>query len=163
MKEEKKMNKELSYLYNDDIEAALNALSEFIEGVIIPSKLEPSAIQALTHVHLALRRMPYSTTGVYGHISIHLRINEELKYYDISVFEEEIALSDGGSVYTQGVGSDSYSNECFYMQTGGFIEGSDLDIYDWINGASELLNMGASISVDSINGTGGIGWDEKPE
>lgn len=60
MKEEKKMNKELSYLYNDDIEAALNALSEFIEGLIIPSKLEPSTIQALTHVHLVVRRMPYT-------------------------------------------------------------------------------------------------------
>ncbi|NLX91721.1 MAG: hypothetical protein GXZ07_09080 [Firmicutes bacterium] len=157
------MNKELSYLYNDDIKAALNALSEFIEGLIIPSKFEPSTIQALTHVHLVLQRMPYSTTGVFGHISIHLRINEELKYYDINVSEEEIVLFNGGSVYTQGVGSDSNSNKCFYMQTGGFIEGSDLDIYDWINGASELLNMGASISADSFDDTDEIGWDEKPE
>jgi hypothetical protein len=94
-------------------------------------------------------------------LNISHRVNEELRYFSIELFEDEFGPSDGGSIYDPSIGGDSYSSQGFYMQTGGYVNGNSSYIDGWIEEASELLNLGAVISEDSINDLENIDWKEE--
>jgi hypothetical protein len=151
------------YKFDESIAYALADLGQFVEGLFQPVKQSAATLQALARVLLVLRRMPKTTPGVNGAVSIGLERNDELRYCQIEISDDEFGLSDGGSDYDPRIGSDSYSSVNFYMQPGGYIKGCDVDIYDWINGASELLRFGAQVSEDSINDDDGIDWEEYTE
>lgn len=151
-----------NYVFNDNIKNALKNLAEFIERLIVPSKLEALTIQDLARILLVLRRMPYLTPGIEGGIGIVLTEDRDVRYFELRVSEDEFELADGGSVYTEGVGSDSYSTICFYMQPGGYNEGSKNSILNWIENASDLVAMGATLSVDA-EVFGDINWEENTD
>src|SRR5690349_10863673 len=102
----------------DEIIGALSMLQEFVARLIVPRKLSAATIQGLARVLLVLRRMPRTTEGICGSVTISYRCNEELRYYSIDLADGEFGLSDGGSVYDPGVGSDSYCHNRFKLLPG---------------------------------------------
>ena len=61
------------------------------------------------------------------------------------------------------VGSDSYSSDVFCLQPDGVILGSAGEIYDWLDEAAELLNLGALITIEAINDGDEIDWNDAEE
>jgi hypothetical protein len=139
------------YEYGPDVQHMIDNLTEFIEDIISsPANQTAFDLQALVRILLVLRRMPYATPEVDGSISFEYSFGGELRYYSIGNSDGSFSLSDGG--YVRGdYGGDAYSNYGFSMSVGYSPEGSELYMYSWLEGASELFRNGAKISVDQIN------------
>lgn len=148
-----------SFFCDDEVLSALQELTAFVEGLVIPSKMTALTIQGIAQLLVFLRRLPAVTRGVSGTLTIGVS-KPETRYYSISAEEGYVELSDGGAVYDPAVGSDSYSSDCFVMTRNGVDQGGFMDISEWVDGARMLLNAGAVVTVEGFESIDDIDWDE---
>ena len=145
---------------DDTYEWVIDSLKTFSERLIKPRITSTYDIQGLSKLLLALRRLPLTTPGVYIILTVSNRVNEELRYYDLTICAEVFRLCHGGSVYDPAVGSDSYSYDIFSVTPNEIIEGDSYDIVNWIHQARELINLGGGVSVEDNSNNDEIDWDE---
>jgi len=97
------------------------------------STLEPDQLRRMAAFLFALERLPYATAGVSMDLAINQRIDGNLSYVSVEIREDSFRLSTGGSVYSPGIGSDSYSETNFEAETGGFRQGATEAFEEWLD------------------------------
>ena len=157
------MNQEIATFRLGEYEVgAVESLIIFVESLIRPRGMPGPTIQGLARALHALGRLPLPTEGVNVVVTVSNRFNQELSYHDLTINETEFELGTGGSVYDPNVGSDSYSRDVFSASQYS-CEGSSDDIYNWLEGAKQILSFGGSVSVEDFNEDDGIDWDMPEE
>lgn len=66
-------------------------------------------------------------------ISSVYRLNDEMRYYSFTIMEGFLQIDSGGSVYTEGVGSDSYSDD-IYCSSDNNDDSTYLKLENWKEG-----------------------------
>lgn len=128
------------------------------EVLRLPS-LTPLYLHLAAKTLLALMRLPRPTPGIAIDFTISYRFNNELSYRGIFINEESFRLQSGGSIYTPGVGSDSYSDDALEINIGGYRSNVDYSLVSgWIDSCRELLNMSAKVSFEDL-GDDVVDWD----
>lgn len=112
--------------------------------------LGAKSIFGLANAIYALQRMPAATPGVCVEYGITYRNGtpefSEMKYVTIRITEDEIELSEGGSVYEKAVGGDSYTRPGWLMTaSGGGCRECDLCSLD--DTITDLINLKATPNV----------------
>jgi len=115
-------------------------------------RLEAAEIRKIAPCLLALERLPRTTRN----LTFNLTIGNTYKpgpdggitnaWADIDMEEGNFRLGAGFHVYDPAVGGDTESRTVFECSTGGYPEG---DPSEWISRATELLNEGAMIKIES--------------
>ncbi len=130
-----------------------------VREVLRHPSLTPRDLHLAAKVLLALMRLPRPTPGIAIDMTISYRFNNELSYRGIFISEESFRLQSGGSIYTPGVGSDSYSADDIEMEIGGFRSNVDFFLVSgWLESCRELLNMSAEVSFEDL-GDDDVDWD----
>lgn len=80
----------------------------------------------------ALERLPYVTEGVAIDLAKVERHDFGSSYVSVELTEYAFRLSQDGSEYIPGVGSDSYSSDNFELEAGGFRNGETEDFREWL-------------------------------
>ena len=128
------------------------------ELIRLPS-LTPLNLHLAAKLLLALIRLPRPTPGIAIDMTISYRLNDDLSYRGIFISEDSFRLQSGGSIYTPGVGSDSYSDDSLEIEISGYR--SNVSFYlvsGWIDSCRELLNMSAKVSFEDL-GDDDVDWD----
>lgn len=126
--------------------------------------LEPAELRKMAAVLFALERLPYGSEGVSIDLAISQRIEGNLSYVSMEISGDAFRLSTGGSVYSPDVGSDSYSETKFEVETGGYREGATEDFADWLDvfcttvGPYSIDDIGDD-DIDLTEGAPADGWD----
>jgi hypothetical protein len=146
----------LRYEYRSWIIEPLIAL---VESLIDPRQRSCLQLQGLARLLLGLRRLPASSPYVAVILTLSVRPFENLRYVSVELGEDGLQFTDGGSVHTPGVGSDSYSNDVLALWPSGNTEGDDFQFDNWLSEAQRMLKDGAHVSVEDLL-EDEIDWDE---
>ena len=126
--------------------------------------LEPAELRQIAVFLFALERLPYASVGVSIDLAITHRIEESFSYVSVEISGDAFRLSTGGSVYSPGVGSDSYSEIRFEIETGGYREGTTEAFAEWLDmfrathGSYSIENFGDD-DIDLTEEAPADGWD----
>lgn len=114
-------------------------------------------------VLFALERLPRPTPGVAVGLGVVYRFNNESTYCELFISESEFRLSGGGNTYDPAVGSDSYGQTIFEMETSGFREGSgdSYEVAGWFGSVRELLNMESKIDIEYLGDDESVDWSDE--
>jgi hypothetical protein len=121
----------------DDLFPFLREEESLIDALIgsirmtLPS-LDPADLRQMATVLYALQRLPYRTPGISIDLAKSQRIGEDFCYVSVEITDDTFRLSKGGSVYTPGVGGDTYSETLFHVEVGEFREGSASGFREWL-------------------------------
>lgn len=144
----------------------VDELIKLVREVLGRGKVSAAQVRDISKVLYALERLPRPTPGIAIGLTVAYHYNNECTYCELFISEEEFRISSGGNTYDPGVGSDSYGETLFEMETSGFRDGS-ADWYQlsgWFDSARELLNMEHRISIEDLGDDGEIDWsDEESE
>lgn len=127
-------------------EDLIDALAAKIRASL--KSLDPDRLYKLAKFLFALERLPYVTPGISFDLAITQRIDEDLSYVSVELSEDAFRLSTGGSIYTPDIGSDSYSETNFEVESGGYREGTTEDFSQWL---SVFRAMDGGISIDDMS------------
>lgn len=105
---------------------------------------EPEALRKIATLLYALERLPYATPNVALDLAFMERIDENLSYVSVELDEQSFRLSTGGSVFSPDVGSDSFSESTFEIETGGFRDGSTEAFHEWLRA---FASAGSTIEI----------------
>lgn len=122
---------------------------------------EPDQLRRIAAFLYALERLPYTTPGLALDLAIMNRVNGNLSYVSVELDEQSFRLSTGGSEYSPGIGSDTYSNTSFQIEVGGFREGATEDFEEWLDafiGADGTITVGGDDEVDLTEEASDDGW-----
>lgn len=97
------------------------------------SSAEPEHLKKIASFLYALERLPYQTDDVFLDLAVVNRVGENLAYVSIELTSDSFRLSRGGSIYSSDVGSDSYSETTFEVESGGFRDGTTDDFREWLD------------------------------
>jgi hypothetical protein len=127
-------------------------------------KLAPVELRRMATFLFALERLPYATPGISFDLVIARRLKEDLSYISVEITDNVFQLFIGGSIYSPGIGSDSYSETNLYMETGGFRLGTTQDFEDWLcafctSVGSYSFEETDDDNVDLTEEVPGDGWD----
>lgn len=138
-------------------------LKSLVRKILQRPTLSGSEVRQVGTVLFALERLPRPTPGVAVGLGVAYRYNNESTYCELFISESEFRLSNGGNTYDPGVGSDSYSQTIFEMETSGFREGSgdDYEVTGWFNSINELLTMESSIDIEYLGDDEAVDWSEE--
>ena len=107
------MGAEQQFDLSDEDELVIETAKKLARRMLCDPSITPHEIVGLGHALYTLERLPETTPGAYVVFGISIRggdeIYGEMSYITFHVYEDEIALHRGGSVYDRSVGSDSYS------------------------------------------------------
>jgi hypothetical protein len=136
-------------LRNEDynaIQIAKNIARSFLKI----NSLTPQQIIGLGNALYALERLPMVTPGANTEFGIVYRSGDEefseMRYIDFRISEFVFEISEGGSVFEKGIGSDSFSRPGWLVEAGGYRE-TERELYNLEDSINEYLNLGAEISV----------------
>lgn len=136
-------------LTDDDVQAiriAKNTARHFLKN----PQISPQEVIGLGNALYALERLPLVTPGSSSEFGVVYRAGtedlSEMRYIDFTISESAFEISIGGSVYDKAVGSDSFSEPGWIIETGGYTN-RECDLYDLEDSIAEYLNLGAEISV----------------
>ena len=140
---------------------------ELIEqlGAAVRKRMVSAEPQILRHIAAflyALERLPYATPDMSLDLAIMERIDQSLSYVSVELDGQSFRLSTGGSVYSADVGSDSFSETAFEIETGGFREGSTQDFSDWLDvfvSARGTIEIQGDDDADLTEPAPKDGWD----
>ena len=137
-------------LHRDD-EFVIDLATTLARRLVRDPSITPYQIVGLRRALEALEHLPESTNGVnvtFG-VSIHGggEDYEEMSYISFAVYEDEISLSRGGSVYDKSVGSDSYSLPGWRVALFRPRQ-AELDVFELQSLIHEYMNGGPEISVE---------------
>jgi hypothetical protein len=101
------------YRLNDRDLQILAAVGRMLKRLVASESVRPAQLVTIAKVQHVLSRLPLVTEGVCATIDISWRINEEgcraTSGWQFSVGDDSLTFSCGGSEYTEGVGSDSFT------------------------------------------------------
>ena len=126
--------------------------------------LEPAELRKMAAFLFALERLPYATVGVSIDLAITQRVERNLSYVSVEISDDAFRLSTGGSVYSPDVGSDSYSETGFEVETGGYREGTTEAFKEWLemfratHGSYSIEDIGDD-DIDLTEEAPADGWD----
>lgn len=126
--------------------------------------LEPDQLRRMAKFLFALERLPYATPGVSIDLAITQRIEKNLSYVSVEICDDAFRLSTGGSVYSLDVGSDSYSETSFEVETGDYREGTTEAFEEWMemfratHGSYSFEDVGDD-DIDLTEAAPTDGWD----
>lgn len=134
-----------------------------VKDVLRRASLSGRDVHRIGKLLFALERLPRSTSGISIGMTVSHRANDEMTYRDIFISESVFWMNTGGSVYTPGVGSDSYSSTVFHVETGGYRAGTDFyEVSTWADSFRELLNMTRKVEFEDLDEDAGqIDWDDE--
>jgi hypothetical protein len=111
----------------------------------------PRELVGLGRALYALQRLPLVTPGVWVEVTLYTGDGDkdysERHYWSFQIVDCGFYVSEGGSVYDPGVGSDSYTTFAYEVETSGYTN-TDGDPYDWVCSMNEALGMNLRIGVD---------------
>lgn len=160
--------------YDEDEEVSIDDLLPFtvaekdlIEkiGATVRKRMvwaEPETLRKIASFLYALERLPYATPEVSLDLAIMERFDRNLSYVSVELDGEAFRLSMGGSEYSPDVGSDSFSETVFEIETGGFREGSTEDFNEWLDtfvSASGYIAIQGDDDADLTEPAQKDGWD----
>lgn len=115
------------------------------------TSIQPLQIIGLENALYALDRMPLITEGINSGFGITYRSGDEkyseMYYINFIITDGSFEIQMGGSVYDKAVGSDSYSDPGWYIETGGYRD-TRAELYNIEDSIEEYLNVGAKITID---------------
>lgn len=135
---------------DDDDYYAIDIAQNTAHSFLKHPHINPEQVIGLRNALYALERLPLTTEGVCCEFGLVYRDGNEkfseMRYITFRISEEDFGILQGGSVYDESVGSDSYSDPDWRIELNGYREKcSLLDIKDTI---AEFMNLGAKITVD---------------
>jgi len=135
-------------------------LSQRLRSLIQRPSVSGYTVRQIGTVLFALERLPRATPGVAVSFSLVYRFNHESSGCDLFISESEFRLETGGNTYDPEVGSDSYGDTIFEMETSGFRRGSadSFEVVGWLNQFDELLNLGGQIEIDYLGDDEDVDW-----
>ena len=145
------MDVERQFDLSDDDELVIETAKNLARRLLCESSITPYQIVGLGHALHALDQLPESTPGAYVNFGISIRGGDEsyseMRYITFQVYEDEIALHRGGSVYDKNVGSDSYSLPGWSV---GLLQGRqvEIEVFDIEPTIHDCLNCDPEISVE---------------
>ncbi|HBJ38631.1 MAG TPA: hypothetical protein DDZ51_28555 [Planctomycetaceae bacterium] len=136
-------------LFSDTIkdEPMFEEIRRFVQ-CLFSKELGPSTLCQVAITLNYLDRMPRKTPGG-CQLTICYRCNGELSYASIDGDEDRFALSKGGTV-NHGMGADHYGEDVFVRDLNGTCLGDLYEIQEWIDYSQELINLGGTISSESV-------------
>lgn len=151
----------------DDLLPFTLAEKELIEqmGATVRKRMvsaDPETLRKIASFLYALERLPYATPDLSLDLAIMERIDENLSYVSVELDGQSFRLSTGGSVYSPDVGSDSFSETMFEIETGGFREGSTEAFNDWLDtfaSAGGYIEIQGDDDADLTEPAPEDGWD----
>lgn len=123
--------KKLSY----DDELVISECKELIAALItkyLGYKIPPMGIIGLSKALYAISNYPKKVIAGYIDITASTRGDCGMTYYSIYISSSEIKLSNGGSIYDEGVGSDSFS-DLFYSTSETTPYDIEREIENWMD------------------------------
>lgn len=139
------MKRELNY----DDKLVILKCKELITSLIInylKYDSVPLEICGLSKSLYVLSNFPKVKISGFIDIGASVRGNGGLDYYSLIISEDNFELYSGGSVYNEGVGSDSFTNP-FYDFLNPTGEDFELEIDSWLTNFKSLIDEGG-FSVD---------------
>lgn len=122
----------------------------------------PETLKQVAAFLYALERLPYATPDVSLDFAIMDRVDGNLSYVSVELDGQSFRLSTGGSVYSPDVGSDSFSETTFEIETGGLRDGSTEAFIDWLDAfvsADGLIEIQGDDDTDLTELAPDDGWD----
>jgi hypothetical protein len=114
------MNK--TYRLNEKDTEVLAAIGHLLKRLAASESIRPAQLVTIAKVQHVLSRLPRVTEGVCATIEISHRINQEgcssSSIWHFFAGDGQLALSCGGSEYTESVGSDSFTTMTWEAQPG---------------------------------------------
>ena len=141
-------------------------IQDLIAGVrraLRRKSIAPQQICGLGKLLHGLEQLPRPTSGMGISVTIGSRGPEQFFYQSIDLSDTSFELSSGGSEYTPGVGSDTYTSFSFNVEVGGFRDETEVtEVEDWIAGFIEsLCDENQDFDVDDQDEGSVLEWDEK--
>lgn len=97
-----------------------------------------------------LERLPTVTRGASSTFGISYRTGidtfSQMRYIEFGVSDSEFEVSIGGSTYDSAVGSDSFSEPGWFVDSSGYGD-RDCNLASIEDSIDEYLNLGAEITV----------------
>jgi hypothetical protein len=140
------------------------AIEEIIKGVRVLFRREDITAQQMHNLAVllfGLEALPCATPGLNATLLLSYRSDNEMTYCSVDLDETTFELSTGGSVYTEGVGSDSFGETQLMVETTGYRDAREFGIAEWLVGFKQRLHD-AEISVDLDDGCE-IDWTAEPD
>ncbi|MEZ6133951.1 MAG: hypothetical protein R3C53_03475 [Pirellulaceae bacterium] len=136
-------------LFSDTIndQSLFEEIRRFVQR-LVSKKLEPSTLCQVAITLNYLDRMPRKTPGG-CQLTICYRCNGEMSYVSIDGDEDRFALSKGATV-NYGMGADHNGEEVFVRDSSGACLGDMYEIQEWIDYSQELINLGGTLSSESV-------------
>jgi hypothetical protein len=110
------------YKFNHADMQILGAIKGLLRKLAAPGSVAPAQLVTVAKVLHVLSRLPCSSENVQATIGISLRVKQEgcssLSYCRFSVTEAQLDLTCGGSEYTEGEGSDSFTTMEWFARPG---------------------------------------------
>lgn len=112
--------------------------------------ITPQQICGLGKLLHGLERLPRPTSGIGISVTIGSRGPEHFFHQSIDLYESSFEFSSGGSEYTPGVGSDSYTSFSFNVEVGGFRDETEvMEVDEWMSGfIQSLCDEGQAFEID---------------
>lgn len=130
--------KKISY----DDQLVISQCKEFLRVLItkfLRYEIAPKYIVGLAKALYAISNYPKKVIVGYIDITVSTRGDCGMTYYSIYISPSEIKLSNGGSMYDEGVGSDSFS-DLFYSTLEATPHDIEIEIDNWLDTFKSLLN-----------------------
>jgi len=113
-------------------------------------QITPIQIIGLGKALYSLERLPLVTSNSFSQFSVILQegneVYSEMRYIEFSIINSSFQISVGGSSYTQGIGSDSFSEPGWVVEAEGF-KSSEFELYDLEKTVKDFIESGAEITV----------------
>jgi hypothetical protein len=110
------------YRLNAVDEQILDDIRRLLNRLVHSAKLRPEQMVSIAKIQHVLSRIPRPTSQVNVTLGLSYRARQEdcgsMSYWQLSVSEEALKLSCGGSEYTKECGSDSYTSMAWSLRPG---------------------------------------------
>lgn len=139
----------------------IDALAKAVRRLVRRAEITAEQLHHLAVLLHGLERLPAATPGLDVTLSLVYERGGEMSYKAIDLDAQTFELSAGGSVYDPSVGSDSYGDDVFMVETSGYRDGDDLAIVEWLMGFKERT-ADATIRLD-LDEACEVDWSDEPD
>jgi hypothetical protein len=127
---ESDITEDLFPLFESD-RGLIEALMRLVRKLIHRADTTPQQIHDLAILLFGLERLPMATPGVGIELSLSNRTDNDMRYQSITLDGTCFSVSFGGSVYTPGAGSDTFSEDVLDAEVGGYRRNGTISTRAW--------------------------------
>jgi hypothetical protein len=140
-----------TYRFDAADQRVLAAIEQLVRRLISSGRLRPGQLVSVAKILHVLVNLPRVTEDVFVTVSISQRITQEgcggTSGWQFSVSGDELTLDCGGSEYTEGVGSDSFTTMWWWARPG---QSTDYD-GSWDSAWMHDDYSGGSVSAEDFS------------